>query len=292
MSRVLPYNAKQWEIPLLLDGRKTVTRRVVRRGKSYPEYHGRSKLFGVVDHLNNDYANWYVGFYNDNDVFTGSDGGQHIDALYWKAPCKPGDILYIRETWQYLYELDGNKQIIEGTGKYYYAATDTLPFTAYVDSSGVTHENIPWRPSIHMPKEAARIWLNVKDVRVERLQDITEKQAINEGISRLYDDLSDAEYIGWTKRIGIYPKAKEDWGYKNYLWHGNFGAFGSGNWRSDNWDYQKSSYDSAIGSFSSLWNSNLKKSDLDRYGWDANPWVWVIEFERCGKPENLQEGTE
>lgn len=88
--------------------------------------------------------------------------------------CKyqPGDILYVRETWQHLYELDGNDQIIEDTGKYYYAATDIIPFDTYVDSQGTTHEKTPWRPSIHMPKAAARIWLKVTDVRVERLQEI------------------------------------------------------------------------------------------------------------------------
>ena len=98
-----------------------------------------------------------------------------------RSPYQPEDILYVRETWQYLYELDGNEQVIEDTGKYYYAATDTIPFDTYVDENGVKHDHAPWRPSIHMPKEAARIWLKVTDVRVERLQKITEVQAQAEG---------------------------------------------------------------------------------------------------------------
>lgn len=93
--------------------------------------------------------------------------------------------------------------------------------------------NEPWKPSIHMPKKAARIWLKVTDVRLERLQDITEKGATEEGC------ICDIEY-----------------------------ALG----------------DSAKGHFSDLWNSTVKKSDLKTYGWDANPYVWVIEFERCEKP--------
>ncbi len=92
-----------------------------------------------------------------------------------------------------------------------------------------------WHPSIHMPKEAARIWLKVTEVRAEHLQDITEEQAISEGI--------------------FIDKYNLDCGY-DYV--SEFAFF--------------------------LWNSTIKKSDLDVYGWLANPYVWVIEFERCEKP--------
>lgn len=88
-----------------------------------------------------------------------------------------------------------------------------------------------------MPKEAARIWLKVTDVRVERLQDIT---------------------IDEIRREGLEPRFKVK---------------------------DKFSGDIARGRFLELWNSTIKKSELDRYGWDANPFVWVVSFERCEKPE-------
>ncbi len=133
-----------------------------------------------------------------------------------KAPYQPGDILYVRETWS------------EWTDGYLYKAW-TEPFP----QPGQFPE-IKWKPSIHMPKEAARIWLKVTDVRVERLQDITEVGAINEGC---IDDIE-------------YAKGK-----------------------------------SARNHFVDMWNNTIKKSDLDKYGWSANPWVWVIEFERCKSRE-------
>ena len=92
-----------------------------------------------------------------------------------------------------------------------------------------------WKPSIHMPKEAARIWLKVTNVRVERLQEITSEQIYREGVEVEYPHALNGEE-------------------KRYA-------------------------------FSTLWNSTIKKSDLDRYGWDANPYVWVIEFERGERPE-------
>ena len=210
----------------ILDGRKTCTRRLVK-------------------FLPGENSQW-TGYIKDGLMLY---NGRNEPCIR-KVPYQPGDIMYVRETWQYLYELDGNEQIIEGTGKYYYAATDTIPFDTYVDASGVTHERVPWHPSIHMPKEAARIWLKVTDVRVERLQEITPKGAESEGVGNLfYDDIGYGEKNYGTEVDTEYGIAKEQ-----FAW---------------------------------LWESTIKKSDLDRYGWDANPWVWVIEFERCEKPEGV-----
>ncbi len=271
MSRVLPILFNGDMVRAILDNHKTVTRRLVK-----PTLRPDESGFQVFTNMGTK-ERWI----EKADL----EGGSFDSPLYVAPPYQPGDVLYVRETWQYLYELDGNEQIIEGTGRYYYAATDTTPFDTYVDSNGVAHPNVPWRASIHMPKAAARIWLKVTDVRVERLQEITEEQAIKEGIIRLYDNLSDADYIDWAMRTGVYPRAKEDWGYKNYLWHGNFGVHGIGNKLSDAWKYQYSSYDSVIDSFSSLWNTTVPLKDWNIHGWDANPWVWVIEFKRCEKPE-------
>lgn len=199
-------------VQAILDGRKTCTRRLVK-------------------FLPGENSQWTGHIKDGLMLYNGRN-----EPCIRKVPYQLGDIMYVRETWQYLYELDGNEQIIEGTGKYYYAATDTIPFDTYVDASGVTHERVPWHPSIHMPKEAARIWLKVTNVKVERLQEITIDGIRNEGLSSM------------AVHAGDMKIALKEWGL--------------------------------------LWNSTIKKSDLDSYGWNANPWVWVIEFERCDKPES------
>lgn len=139
-----------------------------------------------------------------------------------RPPCLTGDILYIRETWAGIKNADGSHL------KYVYRATDTYPFgvKGYI-------VKFKWRPSIHMPKAAARIWLRVTDVRAERLRDITPDGAIKEGTKEQFPPL-------------------------------------------------------AVDEFREIWNATIKKPDLDCYGWEANPWVWVIEFERCEKPEEVQ----
>lgn len=209
--RVLPILFNTEMVRAILDGRKTVTRRVVKPShlrvldSPYHKEHPEVKDITLINKL-------------------------------CEPPCQPGDILYVWETWFYESHMHGKTQgrpdLPSGrySHRYVYKADESdYPVGIGVGASG-------WRPSIHMPKEAARIWLKVMDVRVERLKEIDTRGCQREGID--------------ITRNGVFKR------------------------------------------FSLLWDSAIKKADLDRYGWDANPWVWVIEFERCEKPdENEPAGS-
>lgn len=219
-------------VKAILDGRKTCTRRLVKflPGKN-PQWTGYIKD-GLM-------------LYNGKN-----------EPCIRKAPYQPGDILYVRETWQKAGLVDDFDRVIDGTEKYYYAAGPEAPcFDFWVDpETGEHKDRMPWKPSIHMPKEAARIWLKVTYVRLERLQEITEDQTEEEGFlftppclhltGETYCDLDGP----CTSKV-------------KYCDMGAGELFGK-----------------------VLWNSTIKKSDIDLYGWDANPYVWAIEFERCEKP--------
>lgn len=185
----------------ILDGRKDATRRIVK---------------GFIP----DDAVWgYTAFTPKGYISCRGTFADGYGEKFFKLPCESGDILYVRETWKKA-----------PNGYYYYEDWQRN------DIADVTK----WKPSIHMPKEAARIWLKVMNVRVERLQEISAESALAEGADK---------YI-----------------------HTNGGL----------------DENMTITSFIGIWNSTIKKSDLDRYGWDANPWVWVIEFERCEKPTEMR----
>ena len=191
----------------ILDGRKTCTRGVA----NLPKY------FEV----------------NENPVYI-YDAEPAMGRIY--PPCQPEDVLYVRETWGIYTEswLDADY--------FMYKADYPANATTHTHQEGNICDLPRWRPSIHMPKEAARIWLKVTDVRVERLQDITEDGAKVEGAidNRGFIHSPENEY----DRIHT---AREH--------------------------------------FIGIWDRTIKKFDLDRYGWQANPWVWVISFGRCEKPE-------
>ena len=206
----------------ILDGRKTCTRRICKDANEYTvpdmEFYNADKRTYAVHN------------------FADKKHTEQLSIAERTCPICPGDILYVRETWERFecWKCEGDERgncpkepkksvLYKTCGCYMYRATDQI----YGDAK--------WHPSIHMPKEAARIWLKVTDVKVERLQNIDGKGCVKEGIEE--------EPL---KHVGE--------------------------------DFVK-------GMFHDLWDSTINKSDIDRYGWGANPWVWVIEFERCKKPE-------
>lgn len=187
----------------ILDGRKTCTRRICKDANEY--------TVPDMEFYNADKRTYAVHNFADKEHM------EQLSTVERTCPICPGDLLYVRETWCKGYLMNAKE-------RYYYKADDNDFLCT-------------WHPSTNMPKQAARIWLRVMDVRVERLQEITAESALTEGADK---------YI-----------------------HAN-GTLNE---------------DQTITSFIGIWNSTIKKSDIDRYGWGANPWVWVIEFERCEKPE-------
>ena len=147
-------------------------------------------------------------------------------------PYAVGDVLWVRETY-----CNNGRYPMHGIGGSCYKADCRNGEDYCEDYSEENHDDCrtrKWKPAIHMPKDAARIFLRVTGVRAERLQDVTESDAQCEGVYPLI--------------IGDLPDNLEE---------------------------------SHVAAFSVLW----EELNADRgYGWDKNPWVWVIEFERCEKP--------
>lgn len=214
----------------IMDGRKNCTRRIV---KPQPDEKHTYPLGFVTDSTEKK----EVGCFE----FGINEYGGSIQ--YAKPQYQPGDILYVRETWGYPISLNSDKQYVFRADK--------------IAESGFKNDSHIWHPSIHMPKKAARIWLNVTNVRVERLQDITETQTEEEGFL-------------------FTPPCLHQTG-ENYC--DIDGPCGS------KIKYCDMSAGELFGKV--LWDSTIKKSDIDIYGWDANPWVWVIKFERCEKPKEV-----
>lgn len=232
----------------VLEDRKTVTRRAV---KPQPKSHIAYACMG------NGCGKWgYPGKdaweYWDDESFRLPDGiSQDELKRRWTPPCNTGDILYVRETWY--------KDPI----RYMYKAnySDTEKF--FRDGKEV---QIKWRPSIHMPKEAARLFLRVTDVQVERL---------------LTPFFSDGAAVLALKKEGIVLP------HECVECIGNYGKPACVD-SSD--DSECGVLDEIRGDFSDLWNSTINPADLPIYGWNANPWVWVIEFERVSKEAALKGG--
>ena len=226
----------------ILDGRKTCTRRVIKpqpQSRLCYTYAGSHKgCIGKWTYPNRRAHEFWGEEYKLPENIKDEELSKQ-----WNPPYHTDDVLYVRETWGEGYE--------EGT--YIYRASDKLAgLPTFKESS-----KLIYHPSIHMPKEAARIWLKVTNVRVERLQEIDEDGVWDEGFRFKPPCLTRVSADGHT--CDLDGPCTSSIKYCDMTMGELFGR--------------------------ELWNSTIKKSDIDRYGWDANPWVWVIEFEQCEKPE-------
>ena len=223
----------------ILEGRKTQTRRVV---KPQPR----------IDEM----GNFCWNGWNFGQGF----GGPHIQSIASPIPSsktkrvhcpygKPGDRLWVRETFKAIASGD----VKNGYGKVRYGfayqadgatiwnerPTIIHDLTGQPPSGPMQFKPVPWKPSIHMPRRASRILLEVTGVRVERLNDISEADAKAEGA----------------------------------MFHDGRGIGHSG-WRHD----YKDVHANARSSYARLWQE-INGPRL----WEANPWVWVIEFKRVNQ---------
>ena len=209
-----PINLKPWEVLAILQGRKTQLRRAVKPPPS-------------KDHT---FQGWVLDSTSGNDIgkaaWAVGDGPLMQDVVRVRCPFgQVGDQLWVRETFAIAPRTayassDGVQQTLRPDDPYDHDAA------IYREGWTRSKAGIKWRPSIHMPRWASRITLEVTDVRVERLQDISITDAAAEGVVECNANLR-----------GLDPCMEWCYAYED-LWTSIHGA-GS---------------------------------------WDANPWVWVVEF--------------
>lgn len=212
MMKPILFNTE--EVKAILDDRKSATRRAV------PSR--------ILDNYHN-YEEWFKSFKLGAKVY-------EREFFMYDTPYQIDDILYVPEEWKYFTTFNplGYDVEFRDGESLYFEFTDSrraMEWKEYFDQS----EN-QWQSLYFMPCEAARIFLRVTDVRVERLQDITPAGCVKEGLSN--DIINQYETKDFPM---IFGKA--------------------------------------------IWNRRIKSKSLVIYGWYANPWVWVIEFERISKEE-------
>lgn len=209
------FNAKPHEVRAILAGTKTQTRRVVR------------KQFGsdaiVAEVAATTPEGWQV---SGHSGLWWDDAGACIDDAVRCPYGQPGDRLWVRETWMDLL-CTGIEHYNQNKERTRYAYRADTPPGSYGDEARKGY-GLKWCPSIHMPRSASRILLEVVSVRVERLQDISEVDARSEGAEPRQVEEDDTVL--------------------------------EGEWREG---------------YRMLWESINGPGS-----WDANPWVWVVEFKR------------
>lgn len=234
-----------------LEDRKTQTRRITGKAlkhmnerpdqwRSYSGEDGKIKSAGI--------QKW--GFSN---IVTG-------EMVNFSCPYSSEDMmLWVRETFSKIYDYCDHPEM-PGAGTEYwdigfkYKADNFKSCSAECDFKNGCKDDeecgfvTGWKPSIHMPREACRLFLRIKDIRVERVQNISESDCLAEGIRR--------EYL---------PPDPD-----NFHPPGSYGYVHSN-------DEKEMIEREPVGAFKKLWDSiNASRG----FPWDSNPWVWVVEFER------------
>lgn len=246
----------------ILEGRKTVTRRPIK-----PQPAGELRRMGA------------------DSCYPGCFAAAGEDRVY-QPPYMVGDVLYVRETWQAVYETEWSEEnpytgenirklisnfdsipkVEAGISsecksdpmkprmKYFVFKASNIQYT---DSEN----GLIWRPSIHMPRVAARIFLRVTAVRAERLGWMEKEDVLREGVQPKYD--AEGCRCEWESEGCREKPCPNREGYITFC---------------------------HLIPFWKVWDSTIKAADRETYGWEANPWVWVIEFERISK-EEAADGT-
>jgi hypothetical protein len=209
-------------VQAILAGRKTQTRRVVK-----------------------DCSAKHLSFRENSAV---GESGRVYNCPYGQT----GDVLWVRESFA---KCIGSKEITPSEMASAFEWTKDRFIVFKADSTEDIHPDHPewgkklWKPSIHMPKDACRIWLEITDLRVERLQDIGRQDALSEGIYQgveLEDTKHEIEYYQYVFGGERFPSAVQAF---SALWQ----SINEGNWNTD---------------------------------WNINPWVWVVEFKQIENPNN------
>jgi hypothetical protein len=215
-------------VKAILEGRKTQTRRVI---NPQPDDDG---VNGVT------VEGFQTALYNAEEYWINTEEGESKQV---KPKYEKGDILWVRETFQ-MYPASVILNGKAGNSPYKKIPKEK-PVGYYIEYRATSDKVFcgKWRSSLFMPKYAARLFLKVTSVRLERLQDISEKDA---------------------KAEGVYP----------CFW---FQPFGKPEGESITFDHNQPTHKAA---FFNLWDILNAKCG---YSWESNPWVWVYEFMRIEK---------
>lgn len=191
----------------ILEGRKTQTRRIVKANLDHECW------IGSEDGPISAPPDWSHESLKNGELWCGNCGYHALKPV--KCPYgKPGDILWVRETWA---ATCGGKFEYKSDGGY----PPRIVHESANESGGEDIVTERWFPSIHMPKCACRLFLRITNIRVERLQDITEEDAKAEGAQKMHlDDLgqSFATYKRGFQAVWEGINGAESWHLNPWLW--------------------------------------------------------------------------